>query len=177
MLDVMIDLETMDSGPNAAIVAIGTVEFDTKTCELGERFYKVVNLASAVEAGGVLNPNTIMWWMRQSEEARAVFKDDGEPVTEVLAQFTAWLEQRGPLKDIRIWGNGASFDNVILASAYKRLGQAVPWVFWNDRCYRTIKSLNWRIKMQRSGTHHNALDDAESQARHLIEILSAGKDV
>jgi hypothetical protein len=29
------------------------------------------------------------------------------------------------------------------------------------------------VPMERSGTHHNALDDAISQAKHLIEISKA----
>jgi inhibitor of KinA sporulation pathway (predicted exonuclease) len=27
------------------------------------------------------------------------------------------------------------------------------------------------VKIKRSGTHHNAIDDAASQAHHLMEIL------
>jgi exodeoxyribonuclease VIII len=48
----------------------------------------------------------------------------------------------------------------------------VPWQFWNSRCYRTVKSLYPDNKLKRSGTYHNAVDDAESQARHLIELLA-----
>jgi exodeoxyribonuclease VIII len=46
-----------------------------------------------------------------------------------------------------------------------------PWRHWNDRCYRTVKSLYPDVKLERVGTHHNAVDDAESQARHLIAML------
>jgi inhibitor of KinA sporulation pathway (predicted exonuclease) len=31
------------------------------------------------------------------------------------------------------------------------------------------------IKLERVGTHHNALDDAKSQALHLMKILEALK--
>jgi hypothetical protein len=68
---------------------------------------------------------------------------------------------------MRLWGNGASFDNAILAHAYARCGATPPWKFWNDRCYRTVAALT-ATPRQQGGTHHNALDDARSQAEHLI---------
>ena len=171
MQDVMVDLETMGNGPQAAIIAIGAVEFDILTGEIGERFYTVIDLTSAVEAGGIMDASTVLWWMQQGDEARAAFSRDGEHIAKALQQFAGWVENRAPRDDVRVWGNGAAFDNVILASAYRRNGTQQPWQFWNDRCYRTVKAQHPAVKMQRSGTHHNAVDDAESQARHLIDML------
>lgn len=34
-----------------------------------------------------------------------------------------------------------------------------------------MKALHSEIKMVRTGIHHNALDDAQSQAEHLISII------
>lgn len=171
MQDVMVDLETMGNGPQAAIIAIGAVEFDTSTGEIGERFYTVVDLASAVEAGGVMDASTVLWWMQQGDAARAAFARGGEHIAVALQKFAAWMENRWKKADVRVWGNGAAFDNVILGSAYRRNGTPQPWEFWNDRCYRTMKAQNPTVKMQRNGTHHNAVDDAEAQARHLIDML------
>ena len=36
-----------------------------------------------------------------------------------------------------------------------------------------MKSQAPHVKMPRTGTHHNAIDDAKSQALHLMEISSA----
>lgn len=77
-----------------------------------------------------------------------------------------------PRDEIRVWGNGAAFDNVILASAYRRVTAGTPWQYWNDRCYRTVKALHPDVPMQRTGDHHNALDDAISQAHQLIAMLA-----
>lgn len=49
----------------------------------------------------------------------------------------------------------------------------VPWPHWNDRCYRTLKAMRPDVKMERTGTHHNAVDDATSQARHALALLAA----
>ena len=70
-----------------------------------------------------------------------------------------------------MWGNGAEFDNVILSQAYKNVEKEVPWQYYNNRCYRTVKNLFPHIEMERVGAHHNALDDAKSQAEHLLGII------
>ena len=171
MLDIMLDLETMGTGPQAAIVAIGAVEFDLEKGILGEEFYETVYLSSSVSCGGIIDADTVLWWMQQSEKARSMFcNTENIDIITALYEFTSWLQKCGDVDKVRLWGCGAAFDNVILASAYRNAAIPVPWKFFNDRCYRTIKSLFPSIKMQRTGTHHNAVDDAKSQAHHLIRI-------
>lgn len=172
MRDVMLDLETMSSKPDAAIVAIGAVEFDTETREVGARFYLPVQLASSVRCGGAMEPDTVLWWLQQEEAARReLWKEDRADLATALQQFTAWMTERAPAGEVRVWGNGAAFDNVVLRSAYERMHLAAPWRFWNDRCYRTMKAQRPEVKLERVGVHHNAADDAESQARHLLAML------
>ena len=175
MKDVMLDLETMGTSNDAAIVAIGAVEFDVATDTTGEVFYRTIDLSSAVAEGGVIDAATVMWWLRQSDQARAALYDRiALPILQGLAEFAAWMSARG--KDVKVWGNGVAFDNVILAQAYRRMGLPVPWQHWDDRCYRTVRALYPDIQMQRTGVHHNAGDDAVSQAKHLLQILAAQQD-
>lgn len=173
MKNIMIDLETMGNTPNAAIIAIGAVEFDPVKNKLGKEFYKVIDLASAVEYGGTMDPSTVLWWMQQSDEARAAFQRKGETMPEALIAFMHFALGCAVKKDMVVWGNGADFDNVILGSALRNCGIEQPWMFYNNRCYRTLKNLNPNIKMKRSGTHHNALDDAKDQVLHLFELLDS----
>ena len=175
MKDVMVDLETLGTGPSAAIIAVGAVVFDPETGELGETFYHVVDLASSMGEGGVVDAATILWWLGQSDEARkALTEPSGTlPIEDVLLDFDDYIQTFADGADkVRVWGNGVSFDNVILSTAYARLHMPQPWKFWNDRCYRTVKAMFPHIKMERTGTHHNALDDAISQAKHLISMLN-----
>lgn len=168
---VMLDLETMGTGPSAAIVAIGAVAFslEAEGC-MGDTFYRTVDLDSAVRCGGQIDAGTVTWWMKQSDQARAALAVNPVHITQALSEFAEWVTFRKRAGSVKLWGNGAAFDNVILASAYRNAGLSVPWEHWDDRCYRTIKALHPSLKMQRTGTHHNALDDAVSQARHLLAI-------
>lgn len=174
--DVMLDLETMGNGPNAAIVAIGAVAFSIERAEISDdHFYTRVDLDSSVQHGGVIDSSTVMWWMKQSDEARSeIAKDGGIHIIDTLFEFKRWLQFVADGDESRVWGNGASFDNVILRSAYQRRNQKAPWNWWNDRCYRTVRALHRDVPMQRVGTHHNALSDAISQANHLIRMLNSG---
>lgn len=167
MANIMIDLETMGTSSNAAIIAIGACKFGSKG--VTDKFYEVVDLGNAVKWGMTMDTSTVLWWMQQSEEARGEFARKGISLPAALEAFAGWIE-----KDDKIWGNGSDFDNVILANAYRLCGQELPWKFWNNRCYRTLKGLFTKIEAgDRAGTHHNALDDAIFQAEHTIRIMGS----
>ena len=168
-MEVMVDLETLGKGPNAVIVSIGAVEFDVITGHVGEGFYAVVDPESCERIGMKMDASTVVWWMSQGDNARKVFSDTSAvPIEEALRLFSSWFPSGSS-----VWGNGASFDNVILNNAYRAAEMQAPWEFWQDRCYRTLKNLSPAIFHERVGVHHNALDDAKFQAGHAIKILEA----
>lgn len=162
---VMLDLETLGNKPGAVIVAIGAVKFGGG--EILDEFYRRIDPQSCVASGLAMDVSTVLWWLKQSDAARLEIVEPGELLGQALLDFRRWLDTQ----DAEIWGNGAAFDNVLLAAAYDAAGITVPWKFWNDRCYRTIKNLHHEVPLPREGTHHHALDDARSQARHLMAIL------
>lgn len=168
MADVMVDLETLGNGSNAVIISIGAVAFDSASGKIESEFYVNVDPQSCVDAGMKMDVSTVMWWMGQSDEARAAFKKPSVPLEAALVMFKDWYPQAAAL-----WGNGATFDNVILSNAYNAAGIGRPWHFTKDRCYRTLKALRPDIKQDRVGTHHNALDDAKFQALHACKLLRA----
>jgi exodeoxyribonuclease VIII len=169
-MHIMLDLETMGTRPDAPIVAIGAVAFNAMGVT-DETFYRVVSLHSAVRFGAVIDPSTVMWWLQQGDSARNALteaQDEAIGLDVALRDFMQFVCAYGDsLKGV--WGNGAPFDNVLTHESGRRCG--VPmWEFWKDKCYRTVKGMYPDVKMARSGTHHNALDDARSQAEHLIAI-------
>jgi hypothetical protein len=165
-MHVMIDLETMGTGPNAAIVAIGACIFDANG--IGDRFYDAVDLQSCIDAGLTVDGQTVMWWLDQSDEVRGALKNSS-PLHVALERFSDFMaDSMGNISGV--WGCGAAFDNVILRNAYKAAGLECPWPFWADRCFRTVRDTNEIDAPDRAGTHHNALDDAVHQANYLIKI-------
>jgi hypothetical protein len=174
MPNFMVDLETLSTEGNAAIVSIGVVQFSGKG--LGEEFYRTVDWATSIQAGGDVNTDTLKWWMGQSDAARQAILKKGSPsLFQALQELTVYFAKCGADKGgTIIWGNGGDFDNPILAAAYKSVNLEVPWNFWNNRCYRTMKEmLGKKIPMEKSGVQHNALADAKQQALHLVKILNA----
>ena len=170
MSHIMLDLETMGNGNRAAIIAIGAVSFNSSGVK--ERFYQQVSLDMSIDAGLEMGASTVLWWLQQSDAARSAFKSNegASSLCDALDDFSRWYASVG---GVQVWGNGAAFDNTILSAAYRLTGIEQPWKFWNDRCYRTVKAVYPQVKMTRSGTHHNAVDDAHSQADHLIQICNA----
>ncbi|MDN4859906.1 exonuclease [Klebsiella pneumoniae] len=149
---VMVDLETMGKKHNAPIVAIGAVFFDPATGSIGESFYKVVCLESSVNWGAVIDPSTVIWWLKQSSEARsAIVNDDAIPLQDALLQFREFVSDNvaGGSKKAQVWGNGASFDNSILRSSYDCIAEDYPWEYWNDRDVRTMVELGQAISFDR----------------------------
>ncbi|HIG9454351.1 TPA: 3'-5' exoribonuclease domain-containing protein [Klebsiella pneumoniae] len=176
---VMVDLETMGKKNNAPIVAIGAVVFDPATGSIGESFYKVVCLESSVNWGAVIDPSTVIWWLKQSSEARsAIVNDDAIPLLDALLQFREFVSDNvaGGSKKAQVWGNGASFDNSILRSSYDCIAEDYPWEYWNDRDVRTMVELGQAISFDPKttipfeGSRHNALADAIHQARYVSAI-------
>lgn len=172
MQNIMVDIETLSTDTDAAIIAIGAVAFDKDG--IGDAFYTGVNLQSCMDLGRSMDAATISWWMEQSNNARSLLfrkaQDGSPPLADALAAFATWM--RGQSDDPVVWGNGAAFDNTILSNAYAMTGIEQPWEFWNDRCYRTVKSMYPDVSIERAGIYHNALDDARSQALHLLAIAA-----
>ena len=179
MNNIMLDLETMGKGSNAAIVSIGAVFFNPLTGELGEKFYERIWLESAAKHGE-LDASTVVWWLGQSDEARAeINHDESVGLNEAIRGFSEFVinNTKGSFTDTRVWGNGCTFDNVIIANAYKQLKLQKPWSYAGDMDVRTSvelgrKLLNFDPKkdMPFEGEKHNALADAIHQAKYVSAI-------
>lgn len=165
---VMADIETLGKSNNAAILSIGMVKFNPFTDEFYDSFYVPVDPESCQALGLKIDASTVMWWMDEERDAArvAMMKETRIDLPSALYGLVDWFGDDKP-----VWGNGATFDNVILSSAFKACGIEQPWKFWNDKCYRTLKGQAKSIKLKRVGTYHNALDDAISQAKHMQNIV------
>jgi hypothetical protein len=162
--DVMIDLETLATSTDAAILTIGAVKFDPFGKDIEEpameSFYVRVDLDSCHDLGLVTNDATIAWWSNQSKEAQDEAFGDGNRIHirdafEQLYKF-CWGAKR-------VWSNGVGFDIIICEHVFKKLNKAVPWSFWQTRDVRTAFDLGIDPKRPPVTAHH-ALQDAWNQA-------------
>ncbi|ENA4696375.1 3'-5' exoribonuclease [Escherichia coli] len=170
---LMIDLETMGKNPNAPIISIGAIFFDPQTGDMGPEFSKTIDLETA---GGVIDRDTIKWWLKQSREAQSAIMTDEIPLDDALLQLREFIDENSGEFFVQVWGNGANFDNTILRRSYERQGIPCPWRYYNDRDVRTIVELGKAIDFDArtaipfEGERHNALDDARYQAKYVSAI-------
>ncbi len=166
MKRVMVDIESLDSGNNALILSIGAVEFDPEHhVPTGREFYVAIKQDKQVSKWGrTVSESTKAWWAQQSEEARKVLTDPTATYLDTaLGSFAEWFAGQ----HLTVWGYGSTFDNVVLRNAFHAVGDPCPWGYREDMCYRTLMNLaRGLIEVPaRTGTHHNALDDARYQAQ------------
>lgn len=171
MQHVMLDLETLGTSAGCIILSIGAITFNENTVT-NNKFYTVIDKDSCVDLGLRSDVSTRLWWSEQTSEAKQIFNSATKTnIIKAIQHFAGWMIHNFNKDETLIYANGASFDFAILVEAFRRVGLERPWHFWNERCFRTIKSIFPIEPPKRSGTAHNALDDAVYQAEWLIEIV------
>ena len=176
-MHLMIDLETLGQRPNCAVLSVGAVIFN-KNGVIQEQEYILSKTQQLHELSRATDPSTMEWWEKQSETAREVLiksEREGRRVQDCMNHFSQWVSRYG--KDlIFVWGNGSSFDTVIMESLLDVCGVEIPWKFWNHRCYRTVKNIaGIDTKKEREAAGflaHTALGDARWQANQLIKLFN-----
>lgn len=184
---LMLDIETLDLKPTAAVLSIAATFFDPFTGQLGASFERQINLKSCIDLGLTVDPETIMWWMEQSKEAQEAFRGNSkaEGLGEVLCAFSKWVNyELSFLRDRRgfsVWGNGKDFDCVIMENAYRAAGlkSLTPWKFWETVDVRTLVALahaagceDFKANTPFEGTRHNALDDVSHQIKYVVKYFN-----
>ena len=160
----MIDIETLGTDPGAAIVSIGAVRF-TVDGGIEDELFVSVDVESCQDYGLRIDASTVIWWLGQSADAREQLRG-GDDLEHALRELRAFVDGCD-----EVWANSPSFDLTILEAAYECVGLSIPWNFWEERDYRTLRAvLEWPDREQ-DGTAHDALDDARFQAECLIEAL------
>lgn len=176
---LMVDLETMGNKPGAPIVSVGAVFFDPASGTTGAEHYQVINLESSMSFGARPDASTILWWLKQSPEARsAIVVDDTVGLVQALEQLLDFIAENAAngSKNVQLWGNGSSFDCSLLEAAFEMADTPFPIPHWNYRDVRTVVELgkavglNARYDIPFEGDQHNALADARHQAKYVSAI-------
>lgn len=192
MTHIMVDLETMGNRPDAAIVSIGAVRFELPTVDdlgyhpgrIGDSFYENVDLQSSIQSGLTVSGDTVYWWLQQEQAARDALRVNPQPLGITLNLFSDFWKgfthdrtdgsyaKRANEAEM-LWAHGASFDVAILKSAYANTRMQQPFKYNADSDDRTLFRITgtppWdELAKHVTGVAHNALYDAEVQARAVI---------
>ncbi len=181
----MVDIETLATDEDAAILSIGACMFHPDGEVNRKGFYTVVDLDSqqiGTGYGRKVAAKTLYWWMEQNDIAwKAVFRASTKlHLDSALGSLGCWFAERNGQY---IWSHGSNFDLVILAHAYRTRAMTLPWHYRNTRDTRT---LFWLARdmgaplphKTRPGDKHHALGDAIRQAEWVIQatqFIKVGK--
>lgn len=182
--NVMIDIETLSTHKNAAIIEIGAVEFNKFTGETGETFNIIIEPSEWCRNDRHVDGETIQWWFRQTQEARNrfvnmpkdVYTTDLNDALWKLKYFIMDCNSVDEDKNVVVWGNGSSFDIAILENAYNYFHMEIPWKFWSVNDVRTIVDLNPSVKENckfDKGIKHNAVSDCLYQVKYLTDTIKS----
>lgn len=171
MDDLMLDLETLSTSPNAAVTQIGACFFDRKTGDIGDTFsVKCIPNFRHYD----VDFSTVKWWTQQSEEARqSVFSDDAIDINAAVLKFAMFLDKQDLGKDFRVWAMPSTFDVVIMEHAFKTEGLNVRWRYNAARDVRTVLEIAGFGKEDRvlPEVAHDALSDAVAQAKTVAKAF------
>lgn len=174
-MEVMIDIETLSTRPDASIIAIGAMKFSRRgrlrKFDEMNKFYRCVDMKSCEDYDLHIDPDTVTWWTKQPREVQeaVLTNPNRKPLLDVLEELSDWI---GGAR--YIWCQGTSFDPVILEHAYKVCSVPVPWKYWNTRDVRTlmdVMGIDLRT-LHPTGKHH-PLHDCYRQIMGVKEAYNA----
>ena len=169
--ELMVDIETLGTTDDAVILSIGSVIFDPDTGDIIAEFYTNVDPASQPRRR--ISPDTIMWWMKNSDEARAAVTEPGALLVDALAAWERWLSRWNNHEEpLLIWAKSPSFDVAILRHAAMDVLGRFPFGFRQERDVRTVEDALKRFvdDYQVVEPGHHALDDAKSQVGTVCDF-------
>lgn len=141
VLDIAVDLETLSSKPNAAIIAIAARPFEFGSSEeIQDSLQVTVNATSCAMYGLNFEMETVKWWSKN--EQNAVFKRGLDVSVDVaitkFRDFVKREKEKFKADELRIWCQGTDFDIPILKNIFGLvLCDSVPWSHTNVRDSRT----------------------------------------
>jgi len=173
--DLSVDLETLGTEPGAVITQIGLAAFNSRpaTQDIADTAITAQRIdvapQSCLDAGMHVSWATIAWWLQQADEPRLeMARSKGQHIAVALSEVNNFIDGQ-MAEDFKIWGNGATFDIVLLEEAYRKVGLGVRWGFRNVRDMRTLVAVTpedkimWGVPI----TAHDAMDDAKAQAETI----------
>jgi DNA polymerase III epsilon subunit-like protein len=176
-MQIMIDLETLGTKPGCVITTLAAVLFEPDSGKILKEFCANIDLKSSMNAGLVTEPDTVKWWLTQKPEILKLMFEDTEDLEKVLKDFSKWFNKWRSGEALTVWGNSSTFDLSILDAAYRKVDIKTPWVYKEERCYRTITNELWHFVgkewPEQPKNAHDPIVDLNYQVNILTEIHAA----
>lgn len=181
---VMLDLETLGLSSNSAIMTVSMAEFGLETGSIGKWLELKLNVIEQLTLKGTeVDIGTIQWWQNQSNEAKQSLQIKEVSFKGFKNAFTTFIDsiKQTNTEQVFIWGNGATFDNVLLRNMYKRFGEELPIPFYCDMDVRTITQIIDYTKLKERvgdfiGIKHRGLSDCIHQIKMVHEAIKMLKE-
>jgi len=169
MADIMLDLESLGTRPDCAILTLGAIKFNPYVLDsFGDSLYLRIDVDEQLALGREVQEDTLTWWSNQAEDVREEALGEGNRVslTEMYRQLNRFC-----VGATNIWCQGPAFDIVILENIYRQMGWPTPWQFWQIRDSRTLFGVHGDPREKNKAGLHNALEDCVSQAQGVQQIF------
>lgn len=168
---LMLDIETLDNGPESAVLAIGARVFTVEHGP-GKGFEVFIDQHKARDLG-TASQETVTWWRKQKAWEQ-VSSGKTDPAT-AAHSFQMFCQEHNARY---VWANAPSFDCVILRHLFRQTGLKFPFHYRDERCCRTLFAMGREIHVDLDGCWegkqpHLPCDDATAQAMAATRILQA----
>lgn len=155
--DLMVDIETLATTPNAAIIAICAVPFNANIGNTDlQYFYEEINHDSLELFDHC--ENTITWWSQQTMP----MPKGTTSIKTALKSLEEYLKKQ-PYQTI--WANSPSFDLVILKNAFSKFNLTWPIPYWAEQDVRTARHI---AKLPKITNSHHAYKDCINQIQTVV---------
>jgi hypothetical protein len=176
MKHLQIDIETAANSPRSYVLTVGLLLFDPLGDGSEDKGWHF-GVPASMNKGRELNVETLIWWMKQSEEARnnswvapqSYAEFNGQRVSlppgnlqQILRETTTQAEH--------IWANDPDFDCTIMRDFFTTNGWDYRWPFGKHRSMRTLKAL-YEIPQIDNALAHDALADCRYQAAQVRTVF------
>lgn len=166
---LMIDIETTGTKPGCKVLSIGAFGFSKNGGQV--QFYEKISPTKSASMCLKDEEETMEWWGRQDESTKIEAFSGTKSPMDVIAEFTIFFNKNFSTingDELEVWCNGSDFDFPILNEFFSVNGRKLPWEFYHQEDYRTIKKEHPSVKVYEKNTgKHNALEDAKAQMRGL----------
>jgi hypothetical protein len=180
-MDIMLDFETLDTGPFPALLSVGAVAFDpTAPADVdidpagADCFFREVDAQSCIDRGASVSRRTLQWWVHPDRAAgrEHILTDAARPVHQVIAQLIGWASTYATT-DSCLWSHGLLADAAWLGSYLTTCGYSWPGGIFSYRQMRDTRTVyalaqGHRFFDQAKPTiAHHPLHDCIAQVKNL----------